>query len=125
MTEVKTAMEESKKDDEIVLNLFSDFKCDQLKYFRYELTKFMIENSLSYKLARKLAMLINSLTLKMNFNTLKEVTAEDYHLRFFSKEISSSLQKQYLSDLCMGPYSIAIDAAAAQTGEEYLALNAR
>jgi hypothetical protein len=125
MAEEKTGKEENKKDDEIVLNLFSNFKCDQLTYFRYELTKFMIENSLSYKLAPKLAMLINSLTLKINFNTLKEVTAQDNHLRSFSKAISSSLQKKYLNDLCMGPYSVAIDAAAAQSGEEYLALNAR
>jgi hypothetical protein len=83
MAEEKTGKEENKKDDEIVLNLFSNFKCDQLTYFRYELTKFMIENSLSYKLAPKLAMLINSLTLKINFNALKEVTAQDNHLRSF------------------------------------------
>jgi len=85
----------------------------------------MIEHSLPLNLVTNLTMLINHLALKLYPKTLKETTAHDNNVRFFSKAISNSLQKQYLSDLCNGPYSVAIDAASSHGGDEYLALNAR
>jgi hypothetical protein len=101
-------------------------KKDNVEYFRFEISNFIVQNNLPFSLCERLASFIQSLVHTHSNSTLLSFTANRKHVTgYISDAIAPLLKEKYFKILETSPFSISIDEGCAKGNVQYLAVNAR
>jgi hypothetical protein len=95
------------------------------EYYQFQITNFIIQNNLPFYHAQKISTLIKEVNRVHSVESQANFACNDTHVtKMSSNTIAPMLKQEYMTQLEIKPFSLAIDEAS-NANVQYLAINAR
>jgi len=103
----------------------SDFCGDPRLNFQFEVTKFILENDLSFKITKPLMEFLKKMASSYSSDVILNLSVNKNDTTRFAEAIGAYLKQKNLNRLAETYYSISIDGGQTSSNEEYLGVSAR